>query len=781
MMSAVKGPSREITKVEKVGNAVILTSEYARHRFMAVNDKTVRITYTARENFSDDEERPGIVNSSFDGKLSVESGEKNIVISLGGFSIKVDRLSASYTYLDKDNNVIVAERGKEGKTLSKFDSFILSGDEQVTEKIETPDGVKEIIKSATKEYAGSLYHAFMYLDFGDEALYGLGQHEEGYGNLRGKKLYLHQANRKSAVPMLVSTKGYGILTDTYSPFIYNDACKDSYLYYEAVNDLDYYFIFAGNPKDVISQYRLITGKASMLPKWAYGYVQSKERYEDEKSILETVEKSRELGIGMDCIVLDWISWEEGKWGQKTYDRSRFPDAKKMIEKLHENNVHFMVSIWPSTSENCENRKSFDEKGLMLKNCGVYNPFVKEGREEYFRQLNEDWWPSGVDAWWCDSSEPLTPEWSLVERPEEGDNYRAFNEEMSLRVPARLSDAFCLYHAIGVYEGQRDAMNKALKNDPSYKEKRVVNLTRSGTIGQQRLGTIMWSGDIAASWDTLKSQFGCGLNFCASGLPYWTFDIGAFFVEDGNFWYWKGDFENPVTNKGYHELYTRWYQAGAFMPMFRAHGTDVDRELWTFGKEGDMFYDAMLLANRLRYELMPYIYSEAGKVWLEDKSVIEPLGFSFADDCNTWDITDQFMFGDSIMVCPVVEPMYYDNLGNALNDETKARNVYLPKGTVWYDFYTGESFEGGRTITVNTPIDKIGLFVKAGSIIPMTDAALSTNEQSGEIRYKVFSKDSCSYIMYNDAGDGYGYENGEYSLTRVEYDAASGKIKTSPIR
>ena len=774
MLTAVKGPSRKITKVERKENALYLYSEYATHRLMAVDDESVRITFTREDEFSQSE-RPGIVNTLFIDNWDYKEDDVTVSFATDKVMIIIDKKTGSYAYLDKDSNVLLSERKKDSKCLTAFDTYKLTGDGLKTEKIQTPDGVKEIIKEASKEKIGHAYHAFHYLNWGDEALFGLGQHEEGYGSLRGRKLYVHQANRKSAVPMLVSTKGYGILTDTYSPFIFNDSVSEPYFYHEAVDELDYYFIYAGSCDGVIKEYRKITGKASMLPKWAFGYIQSKERYETAKEILDTVKESQRRGLGLDCMVLDWISWEDGMWGQKSFDRSRFEDPKAMTDALHDAGVKFMISIWPSMDEKTENRKEFDEKNLMLANCGVYNPFLKEGRDLYWEQLSRDLWASGVDAWWCDSSEPLTPEWSLVERPEDSANYHAFNNEMSLRAPALYSDAFCLYHALGVYEGQRGAMNESKKKDPSYKEKRVCNLTRSGTTGQQRLGTIMWSGDIEASYDTLKKQLGCGLNFSASGLPYWTLDIGAFFVKEGNFWYWMGQYEDPTNNPGYKELYTRWFQFGAFLPIFRAHGTDLDREMWVFGDEGDIFYDAMVKANKLRYELMPFIYSEAGKVWLEDKSLIIPLGFAFPEDKKVWNITDQYMFGGSIMVCPVTDPMYYDNEGNELKGVPKERKVYLPSGSKWFDFYTGKCYQGGQSIICEAPIDMIPLFVVDGSIIPMTQAAVSTAKQDKKVEFKVFSTRDCEYLMYEDDGDGYGYENGEYDLKVIKYNKLTQKV------
>ena len=759
MLTAVKGPSTKITKFERKEDGLYLYSDYATTRLMVKEDGIIRVTVT-KDKF-DELCKPGVTNTVISDNWDFEENDSAFVIKTPILKAMVDRESGRVSFASSmDDSILFSER----KTLEfeKYSTYLMSGKNQVTETINTPDGEKVVIKEAEKVFNGEAYHITWFPQFGKEALYGLGQHEEGFGSLRGHTVYVHQANRKIAVPTLISTKGYGFLFDTYSPMIFNDSegslglGGETYLYNESAREWDYYFIYGVDMDGVIAGYRRLTGKASMLPKWAFGYVQSKERYETADELIECTEIARDKGIGLDCIVLDWISWEDGKWGQKTFDKKRFPDPKALMEKLHENNVHFMISVWPTTDPSCENNARFKAKNLLLPASNLYDPFRKEGREEYWNQIMEEIIPAGTDAFWCDSSEPITPEWSMRYRPEPSRLFAEYCKEMGLRVSDEMSNAFALYHAMGIYDGQRK----------SVPEKRVCNLTRSAYTGQQRYGTIMWSGDISASWDTLKRQVGAGLNFSASGLPYWTIDVGAFFIKPGDFWYWNGDFEDAEKDLGYRELYTRWYQWACFLPMFRCHGTDCNRELWVFGEEGDVFYDAMVKANRLRYELMPYIYSEAGKVWLEDGSIMRNLSFAFPEDEKVWNITNQYMFGPALMVCPVVEPMLYGPGSVALNIEKPVKSVYLPEGTEWYDFYTGEKYAGGQTIEVALTMDNIPVFVKAGSIIPMSEAALSTAEQGENYSYKVFSDKPCEYTMYTDAGDGYGYENGEYTLKTV---------------
>ena len=768
MLTPFKPKSREIKKVERKGNALFLYSDNGILVLDPKSENIVRVIYTVQEELSK-KEKPGIVLKDSFEEWNYKETEKTVELFLNGVTVCVRKDSGSVSYYSA-GKLLFKERDIDAKEFEEFESLRLAGVPQKTRIIETADGKKEVLEDPLKISTGKSYHIRLNFELGDEALFGLGQQEKGFASLRGKTLYIHQGNRKIAVPMFVSTNGYGILVDTYSPLIFNDNQNGSYIYTEADQELDYYFIAgvtADNKADmnkVISGYRFLTGKAALLPKWAFGYVQSQERYETQEEILATVKKSRELGIGMDCLVLDWLSWPDNQWGQKSYDESRFPDPKGMIQKMHDDHVHFMISIWPTMAGNTENHKEFAEKNLFLPANTCYDAFKKEARELYFDQLKRTHFSYGTDAWWCDSSEPFTPEWNHLVRPEEGVLYKEYLDEAGLRMTYEYCNSFPLYHAMGIYENQRKAMEEAADKDSQYKEKRVCNLTRSAYTGQQRYGTIMWSGDTDASWGTLKNQVAIGLHFSASGIPFWTNDIGAFFVKHGINWYWDGKYDDTADNKGYCELYTRWYQYSAFLPMFRAHGTDLRRELWTFKGE---FYDALLKANRLRYRLMPYIYSEAGKVWLKDASLIRWLAFDFADDKNTWGITDQFMFGESIMVCPVLDAMYYDANGESLIAAEKQRSVYLPAGCDWFDFYTGEKYEGGKTITVSAPLETIPLFVKDGSIIPMRAAALSTEEQNDEIEFKRFGNVTKGYEFYEDAGDGYGYEKGEYKLTVIK--------------
>lgn len=764
MLDVTKEKDRRIERVERMDNSLFLYSEAGIHRLEPKNDRTVRISFTVEENFRQ-EKKPGVICREVYGNWNMEEDSSHVSLLLEHVRIVVDKMTGSYCYYDGDGKLMLKERDRDSKVLEAFTTYRLEENSIRTEKVETPDGVKEVVREAAKVPDGKSYHTRLYLEWGDnEALYGLGQHEEGYGSLRGQTVYVHQANRKIAIPMLVSTLGYGILTDTYSPMIFSDTIEGSYLYTEADPEMDYYFMNGGSMDGVVGEYRFLTGKASLLPRWAFGYIQSQERYETQKEILEVAEKYRKKGIGLDGIVLDWCSWEGDKWGQKTMDAVRFPNPGEMVEKLHDEHVHFMISVWPNMAENTENYREFQEHKLLLPGTTIYNALLEEGRAIYWKQLREGLLIHGIDAWWCDNSEPITPEWNHVERVEPAVMYVEYCRMAGEHLPAESTNAFALYHAQSIYEGQRTS-----------NEKRVVNLTRSAYTGQQRYGAILWSGDIEATWETLRKQVAAGLHFCASGLPFWTMDIGAFFVKRGNLWYWKGDYPDTYEDLGYRELFVRWYQWGAFLPVFRGHGTDCRRELWQFENDGLLFYDALLSVNRLRYELLPYIYSYAGLCWLENQSLMRLLAFVWPEDVIVRNITDQYLFGNEIMVCPVLQPMYYESGSRSLHGTKLSRRIYLPAGNGWYDYWTDTYYEGGQWLDTDAPIDRIPLFIREGSIIPKVGYAQSTEETGTKLEITVYSGKDTAFTLYEDAGDGYDYEQGKYSVRRLVWTQEKGQL------
>lgn len=767
MLYAFKGKSREITGVERVGDSLILVSDHGKHRLTPKNERTVRVTYTSRDEFSN-RIKSGVVAFDNFSDWSFEDNGAAITLRMPELCVEICKATGSYKYMDASGKLLLAERASESKELESFTMYSLVEESAKVEEIQTADGKKNVVSEAKRVPTGESYHTrFNFTLQDNEFVYGLGQHEEGFGSLRGRTVYVHQANRCIAIPVFVSNLGYGVFVDTYSPLIFSDTEYGTYIYSEASNELDFYIMNGGDMSGVIKEYRFLTGKATMLPKWAFGYLQSQERYESEEEILRVASEYRDRGIGLDGIIQDWISWDGAKWGEKKFDKSRYPTPKEMTDKLHDIDVHFMISIWANPGETSDDYKEFKNAGLLLPASNIYNAYLPEAREMYWRQANEGLFVNGVDSWWCDNSEPYTPEWNVSVKPEPAKLFVDYCHEAGDHLPYEDMDSYAFYHALGMYEGQRSESNA----------KRVFNLTRSGHTGQQRLGTVLWSGDISASWDTYRRQIATGLGFSASGMPYWSVDIGAFFIKNANMWYWKGDYDNTYDDLGYVELFTRWYQWGAFLPIFRGHGTDCRRELWFFDKAGTPFYNSLLAVNRLRYELMPYIYSLAGRTWCDDESMMRFLAFDYPLDITACEIKDQYMFGDSIMVCPVVEPMYYGVNSTPIENKSKTRKVYLPEG-VWYDFHTNERYNGNCWVEADADIDKIPLFVKAGAIIPMNEFKGSTDAQSDIDYVKVYAGADGEFKFYTDSGDGYDYENGDYLTAIMKWDDKSKSFSTT---
>ncbi len=763
MLQAELRKKRTITKVYRQENILYLESEAGFTRIIPQDTGILRISYAKNNTFSETQgEEAADPDTSC--QWTWQEDDSKIRLSTESIQAEIDRYTGSIRFLRSDGSLLLAERDYESKNVEEFDVFqTLLNENTEIEKVQTPDGIKQRIRQADRTWTGKRCHTRLYLTFEEnERLYGLGQAEEGVWNLRHTTQYLHPSNLKIPLPVLLSDKNWGILLSTQSPAVFNDTQYGSYLHTEADSYLDYYFIAAETPGKITAAIRKLTGRAALLPKWAFGYMQSKERYEDAQDLLAAAEEFRRRKIGLDTLILDWMSWPDGLWGQKSFDASRFPDPDDMIHKLHNMGIHFMISIWPTMDEKCDNYRKFQEKGLLLATGGIYNAFSPEGRRLYWEQVKKGLFAHGVDAWWCDSSEPLTPEWSRDMKPEAGEMYREYVAAAADCMPPDKSAAYGLYHARALYEGQRSCTEA----------RRVVNLTRSGWMGSQKYGTILWSGDISASWETLRKQIVAGLQFCICGLPYWTLDIGAFFVKRGIPWFWDGGYDAGSEDAGYRELYVRWFQYGAFLPVFRSHGTDCPREPWQFGSCGDPFYEALCAAIRLRYRLLPYIYSTAGAVWKEDAMMMQPLFFEFPADTKAADVSDEFMFGPSLLVCPVTKPMRDPQTGAPDN----TRTVYLPSGSGWYDLKNGHRYEGGQYIQVSVQIDSIPVYVKEGSILPVTQPGENSGDMEGQdILLMIYAGKDASYTLYEDAGDGYGYEKGEYCLTNIRYDDAAGTV------
>ena len=722
MLTAVPRKSDRIKNVICNDGGVFLKSEKSVIRLALYFEDVLRVSYSETDCF-DKKQGEGMLLSDLpllrQADFSLKELDDEIIISTRKMAVHVLRASGAIKvyklYEDGSSGEMVenpafSEALEKSHSIEKFDVYKSVGQIK-TEEIKTADGVKKRVLAADKEYVESLYHTKLNLAFApDEKLFGLGQMEEGVWNYRGTTQYLHQANKKIAIPFLISSRGYGLLFTTQSPSVFSDSKYGSYFYTNADYYLDYFVIAPDSFSKIIGRMRSLTGKASLPPDFALGYVQSQERYESQQEILDTVAEFKKRNIPLSLIVLDWLSWEDGMWGQKSFDKKRFPDVPTMVEKLHEENVHFMISIWPTMNEKSENYKEMKEAGTLLSGVNICNAFDEAGRKLYWSQAKRGLADLGVESWWCDSSEPLTPEWNHIEKSLPENIFHEYLQATSDIMPPQKANAYGLYHARGMFEGQtRD-----------FPDRPVLTLTRSGYPGSQRYGVTLWSGDTSAKWSVLKNQVVQACQFGLSGIPYWTVDIGAFFVKRGEAWYWNGDYPEAAADPAYCELYTRWFQFGAFLPMFRAHGTDCRREPWAFCDKTNVFYDTIVSFIKLRYKLLLYIKQVAQRVSDNDESFIRPLFMDFSDKA-VFDISTQFMFGPDILVCPITKSFIdfekYGVTDGAVPYKTAPLvDVYLPADCDWYDFWTREKLKGGQWIKAEAPIQKMPLFVRDGAEI-----------------------------------------------------------------
>lgn len=663
----------------------------------------------------------------------------------------------------------------EPKEISCY-TIVGSEPEIVTEK--TIDGERSFVKNADTVKIADAYEGKISFSLdAEEAIYGLGQQENGIFNYRNTKEYLYQNNMKIPMPVILSSNGYALLFDASCMFTYEEENQVMTWTFDAVDTVTYYVITGENFDELIHGIRTLTGKAVMLPKWAFGYVQSKERYKTQEEILSTAEEFEKREIPLSCIVLDWMSWESGQWGNKRFDKSRFPDAKGMVDELHKKDVHFMISVWPNMNRGTENNEELLKAGKLLCNYSTYNAFDEEARDIYWEQCERELFAAGTDAWWCDSTEPFTPDWNGAKKRPNQQRYEMAKESTNKYLDARYSNIYALKHAQGIFEHQTKA-------DAG---KRIVNLTRSGSIGSQRYGTILWSGDIAATWEVLAHQIAEGLSMCMSGIPYWTLDAGAFFTgtlncwrrfsnqpeaEGPQPWFWHGLFEDGVADLGYREIYVRWLQLAAFLPVMRSHGTDTPREPWQFGEKGSIYYDTIVKYIKKRYAMLPYIYSLAFQAYKNDYTLMRSLMFDFAQDPKVKEISQEYLFGPAYLVCPVTQPMEYGPLSTPLENE-KTMKVYLPKGSGWYLEEKDTFYEGGQEVEAYAGIETMPLFVREGSIIPIS------GEKNGECtEIHIYAGADGSFSLYEDNEKDYSYEKGEYRLLHMVYDDTAKELKVT---
>ncbi len=745
-----------------------------------ITEAVIRCVYTQNAHI----EKPSLLFQQYDflsAKFRILENNERIVLLTE--KVLLDVKKSDGTVLWKKPGTEYVYLYESGKELQKADiiRFTTGNEEPVIERVQTADGERNFVRNLKPEKIREAYRGRLNFTFEeDEGIFGLGQGEEGIYNYRGHTQYLYQHNGRIPMPVFLSSRGYGIMFDCSSLMTFNDDERGTYMFFDTVDQLDYYFMPGESYDEIVDAIRTLTGRSAMLPRWSFGYIQSKERYTTADELVDVAEHYRNINVPLDCIVQDWNTWKPGFWGEKTLDTKRYGNMRECADKLKHMHVHTMVSVWPNMNSNTEDYSQFAERGYLLKDYSTYDAFAPKARDLYWKQMKEGLFDQGFDSWWCDSTEPFSGvDWNGSMQREPWERYHLVGEEHKKYIDADKANIYAILHAKGIYENQRNYTQ----------DKRVLNLTRSGYLSGSQYGAVLWSGDICARWDVLEKQIIEGLNMGLSGYPYWTLDIGGFFTvrekwenrgcgcnqDPSEKWFWKGDYDEGVHDKGYCELYTRWLQMACFLPMFRSHGTDTPREIWNFGGKGTAFYDAIEKFIKLRYHLMPYIYSLAGAVWRNNATIMRSLLFDFMNDKKAHGISNEFMFGPNLLVCPVTKPMYYLS-GNRCIEAPKRWKCYLPSGADWYDFWTNKYYKGGQEIEADASIDKIPVFVKAGSVLPLSnDMQYADDNYDSNIFIRVYSGADGSFTLYQDEGDNYNYEKEIYKATTFYWNDAKQKL------
>ncbi len=572
-----------------------------------------------------------------------------------------------------------------------------------------------------------------------EGLYGLGQHQAGVWNYHGESVDVSQENTNIAIPVLMSSKGYGIYWNNASRMRFNNRFVHTmYISSEVADTIDYYFMYGPDFDKIITSYRDLTGTAPLFGRWAYAFWQCKNRYKSQGEILAAAQKYRDLHLPMDNIVQDWFWWN--RKGEHVFNKN-YPDPKGMVDQLHKDNVHLMISVWPFFEPGSQEYADMDKRGFFIERTKIphlpyhqqgmaaYDPTNPEARKYYWDLMDKALFKIGVDAWWLDTTEPES------EGQEES---ILLGHKLFIGSGDRYANIFPLMTTRAVYEGQRAASD----------QKRVFILSRSAFAGAQRNGVTAWSGDVLSDWLSYKRQIPAGLNYSVSGLPYWTTDIGGFFIAS-------------PSDPDFRELFVRWFQFGAFSPIFRVHGTRFnpdENELWSYCPEAGKI---LLQYDNLRYRLLPYIYSLAWKTTSESYTPMRPLVMDFREDVNAQNVGDQYMYGPAILVNPVTEP------------GATERRLYLPKAK-WFDFWTGAATnvaaDSGKFVDAPAPIDRMPLYVRAGSIIPLGPEEEYSNQKAADpVELRVYPGADGSFTLYEDENDTYHYEKGAFATIPLHWN------------
>jgi alpha-D-xyloside xylohydrolase len=697
-------PRNPVTDFQQQPDGVLFRLQSGALKIQFCTDSIIHVLYSADASFPNVPDYVVVKKDWPGAKWSLDSGPDEIVLTTNTLKMVVARIDGSITY----------------RTL---------GGAQLLQ-----EGSRKLIPAQVNGENTHRAESFFNIYGSREGLYGLGQHQAGVWNYRGESVDISQDNSNISIPFLVSSKGYGLYWNNDSRSRFNNRFAN-YLYVtsEVADVIDYYFFYGPELDTVIADYRQLTGQAPMFGRWAYGFWQCKNRYRSQDEILSIAQQYREKHIPVDNIVQDWFWWN--RKGEFVFNKN-YPDPKAMVDALHRENVHLMISIWPFFEPGSATYDYMDQHGWFVDKfkfakppyhtdaMAVYDSTNPEARKYYWDQINQSLFKIGLDAWWMDTTEPET---------EGQDDNILLNHKLAAGSGNRYVNVFPLMDTAAVYEGQRSASDK----------KRVFILSRSAFSGEQRNSVTAWSGDVNSDFVTFRRQIPAGLNFSLSGLPYWTTDIGGFV---------SGNPDDPA----YRELFVRWFQFGTFSPVFRVHGTrnPDHNELWSYGPEAQK-----ILVNfvRLRYRLLPYIYSLAWKTTSAGYTTMRPLVMDFRTDERAANIGDQFMFGPAILVSPVTEPA------------ATSRSVYLPAAK-WYDFWLGTAVEGVHVVDANAPLERIPLFIRAGSIVPMgPEMEWSTEKAEDPIELRVYRGADGDFTLYEDENDNYNYEKAVYATIPLHWD------------
>lgn len=697
-----------VTSFEPQQNAVLFHMKTGAIKVQFCTPSIVHIVYSPDGSFPDHAD-PMIVRTAWPGAhFSVASTDRAVTVSTSDLRVTLRRKNGAVTYADAQGKTLLRGAGDDGGW--RMTPATVNGERT--------------------------YHAStLFFPQSGEAFYGLGQHQAGVWNYAGEDVALSQDNTNISIPFFVSSLGYGVLWNNASVSRFNDRfAQHLFIDAQVADTIDYYLFYGPSLDRIIAGYRSLTGQAPLFGKWTYGYWQSKNRYNSQAEVLSVAQKYRQLGIPADNIVQDWFWWTQ--MGSFVFNKN-YPDPKAMVDTLHREHFHIMISVWPTIIPGSKVFDTFNQNGWFihknkpgtswLPGGGLYDPFNPKVRAAYWNLIDDHLFRLGFDAWWLDTTEPETlfREQSLM-----------LHAHTALGSGARYANLYPLMTTTAVYDGQR-------RTAP---DQRVFILTRSAAAGMQRNAAAAWSGDLFSTWTALKRQIPAGLNYSLSGLPYWTTDIGGFVGASPN-------------DPAYRELFVRWFEYGVFCPIFRVHGTRAtnQNELWSYG------YEAQTILTRydnLRYRLMPYIYSTAWRVTHHGYTLMRPLVMDFPSDPEARRIGNQFMFGPSLLVSPVTNP------------GVDSRRLYLPPAE-WYNFWTGSKLSGGRFIDAKSPLQTEPIYVRAGSILPLGPFEQYTGQKpDAPVELRVYPGADGHFTFYEDDGETYAYEKGAYATIPIDWNDAT---------